>query len=249
MARALKYGLVMVFAMGLVACDKPSGGGASAPASVELDNEKAKVGYAIGATLGTQLKRGELEVDPDAVLLGLQDVLAERDLRLDQEELIVIDRKLRAEQQAKAQIRYQKAAMANLEKGKTYLEENAAKPDVTMTESGLQYKVVTKGSGANMTADSVVKMNYEAKTIDGRVIDTTEGRDAPVVIAVASLLPGMIEALQLMNAGSVYEFVIPPQLAYGAGSKDGRVGPQETILFTVELIGETDEEPTPIQGG
>ena len=126
-----------------------------------------------------------------------------------------------------------KAAEAELE----YLAENSAKEGVITTESGLQYEVMNKGNGAKPTADNQVTVHYHGMLIDGTVFDSSVDRGEPAQFGVTQVIPGWVEALQLMSVGDKWKLTIPSSLAYGDKGAGGLIGPGETLLFEVELIG------------
>jgi FKBP-type peptidyl-prolyl cis-trans isomerase len=132
-------------------------------------------------------------------------------------------------------------AAANRIRGQRYLAENATKPGVITTASGLQYKIVTRGDGALPTLSDIVRVHYRGSFIDGRVFeDSHERGDAAARMPVRGLIRGMSEALQLMPVGSVWEIAIPSNLAYGLENAPDimeKFGPNQTLLFTLELVG------------
>lgn len=127
-------------------------------------------------------------------------------------------------------------AERNLQKGKEFLAENAKRPEVTTTESGLQYEVLTQGQGEKPTADQTVTVHYEGKLIDGTVFDSSVARGEPATFGLRQVIPGWTEGVQLMPRGSKYRFYIPSDLAYGERGAGRDIGPNETLIFDVELL-------------
>jgi FKBP-type peptidyl-prolyl cis-trans isomerase len=124
------------------------------------------------------------------------------------------------------------------EKGKAFLADNATKPGVVVLPSGLQYKVITEGTGPKPERTQTVKVNYEGTLIDGTIFDSSYKRGEPIEFGVTQVIDGWIEGLQLMSVGSTYMFYIPSNLAYGIqGMPPGGIGPNETLIFKVELLG------------
>jgi FKBP-type peptidyl-prolyl cis-trans isomerase len=123
------------------------------------------------------------------------------------------------------------------EKGNEFLKENATKPGVVVLPSGLQYKIITQGTGPKPTKSQTVKVNYEGTLIDGTVFDSSYKRGEPIEFGVTQVIPGWVEGLQLMPVGSTYMFYIPSNLAYGQRGAGGLIGPDETLVFKVELLG------------
>ncbi|MEM9889000.1 MAG: FKBP-type peptidyl-prolyl cis-trans isomerase [Bacteroidota bacterium] len=135
-------------------------------------------------------------------------------------------------------------AEENKQKGAEFLEDNSFKEGVLTTESGLQYKILTEGAGDSPQPTDVVKVHYEGKLINGEVFDSSIARGEPSQFGVTQVIPGWVEALQMMKPGSKWELYIPGNLAYGErGGPGGRIGPNETLIFEVELI-EIVEQPT-----
>jgi FKBP-type peptidyl-prolyl cis-trans isomerase FklB len=121
--------------------------------------------------------------------------------------------------------------------GSEYLTKNGAKEGVITTESGLQYEVMTEGSGAKPTADDQVTVHYHGMLTDGTVFDSSVDRGEPAQFGVTQVIPGWVEALQLMSVGDKWKLTIPSALAYGDKGAGGLIGPGETLVFEVELIG------------
>ncbi len=124
----------------------------------------------------------------------------------------------------------------NLEKGKKYLAENGKKSGVKTTESGLQYEELNAGKGANPTAQDTVKVHYRGTLIDGTEFDSSYARNEPVSFPLNGVIPGWTEGLQLIKEGGKARLVIPSDLAYGPGGMGNAIGPNETLIFEVELI-------------
>lgn len=127
-------------------------------------------------------------------------------------------------------------AQRNLQTGKEFLEENGKRPEVTTTASGLQYEVLKQGDGAKPTADQAVTVHYTGKLIDGTVFDSSVERGEPITFALSQVIPGWTEGLQLMPRGSKYRLFIPSNLAYGERGAGRDIGPNETLIFDVELL-------------
>lgn len=127
-------------------------------------------------------------------------------------------------------------AQTALEKGQEFLKENAKKEGVKTTASGLQYKVLREGSGKQPKATDTVEVNYEGKLIDGTVFDSSYKRGESISFPLNQVIPGWTEGVQLMKEGAKYQFYIPSKLAYGSRGAGGAIGPDETLIFDVELI-------------
>jgi FKBP-type peptidyl-prolyl cis-trans isomerase len=120
--------------------------------------------------------------------------------------------------------------------GKTFLEANGKQPDVTTTASGLQYKVITAGSGPRPTANDTVKVHYKGTFLDGKTFDSSYDRGEPISFPLRGVIPGWTEGVQLMPVGATYEFYIPSNLAYGERGAGGVIPPNSTLIFVVELL-------------
>ena len=127
-------------------------------------------------------------------------------------------------------------AQTALEKGETFLQENGKKEGVHTTASGLQYKVLKEGIGRTPKATDTVKVNYRGTLLDGTEFDSSYKRNQPIEFALNQVIPGWTEGVQLMKEGAKYEFVIPSKLAYGRRGAGGVIGPDETLIFEVELL-------------
>lgn len=189
--------------------------------------------YGIGRQIGDQVASNPFEgLDADAVAQGVIDALKGNEMAVEVEDLRsafgVINERMQAEHEAKAK----EASAAGL----TFLEENAKKDGVTVTESGLQYEVLTEGKGEKPTADSTVRTHYHGTLIDGSVFDSSYDRGQPAEFPVGGVIKGWTEALQLMSVGSKWRLAIPYELAYGEQGAGGAIGPFQTLVFDVELL-------------
>ena len=125
---------------------------------------------------------------------------------------------------------------ANAELGKTFLADNAKKDGVVVTASGLQYKVIKEGNGVKPTANDQVTVHYTGRLIDGTVFDSSVERGMPATFGVTQVIPGWVEALQMMREGDEWQLYIPSELAYGPNGAGGIIGPDATLIFDVQLI-------------
>ncbi|WP_149193577.1 FKBP-type peptidyl-prolyl cis-trans isomerase [Luteimonas suaedae] len=198
-----------------------------------LESEKEQVGYAIGLELGNTLVPVKEEVDLDAMLEGVRDTLEGNEPKVDEQQLAQIMQGLGQRMQARQQAEAERLAA----EGKTFLAENAKKPGVQTTESGLQYEVLEKGEGAPPKPGDRVSVHYEGKLLDGTTFDSSLARGEPATFALDQVVPGWQEGLQLMSPGSRYRLWIPSELGYGEqGTPGGPIGPNATLAFEVELL-------------
>ncbi len=194
-----------------------------------LKTNEQKIGYAIGTLMSRQLKPIAKHVDKDALLLAINDALAGKPQKLSDEDMQAAMEVLNTAMQGEAKV-------AGEEKGK-FLEANKSKPGVKTTASGLQYLVITEGTGAAPKATDEVVVNYKGTLVDGTEFDSSYKRGEPASFPVNRVIPGWTEALQLMKEGAKYQLFIPANLAYGErGTPGGPIGPNEPLIFEVELI-------------
>ena len=189
--------------------------------------------YGIGRQIGDQVASNPFEgLDANAVAQGVIDALNGDEYAVDVEDLRaafgVINERMQAAQAEKA-----KAASAE---GQKFLDENAKRDGVVVTESGLQYEILTEGEGEKPTAASTVKTHYHGTLIDGTVFDSSYDRGQPAEFPVGGVIKGWTEALQMMTVGSKWRLAIPYELAYGEQGAGGAIGPYQTLVFDVELL-------------
>ena len=127
-------------------------------------------------------------------------------------------------------------AQTALQKGEQFLAENAKKPEIKTTASGLQYEVLTPGTGKSPKATDTVLVHYKGTLLDGKEFDSSYKRNQPIEFPLNGVIPGWTEGVQLMKEGGKYRFFIPSKLAYGSRGAGGAIGPDETLIFDVELL-------------
>ncbi len=195
---------------------------------------KEDVSFSLGYKIGTDMAKGGVEIDLDAdeFASGIRAGLGLDEARLTPEQIAMSMYSFQMQMQQK----FIAKAQENLDRGIAYLEQNAEQEGVTVTESGLQYRVIESGEGATPTLDDMVAARYRGTFIDGTEFDSSPGDEA-VPFPVARVIPGWIEALQLMKVGDKWELVVPVALAYGeAGTPDGKIGPNEVLIFEIDLV-------------
>ncbi len=201
-----------------------------------LKSKKDKTSYVIGADLATNLKRESIDVDPDMVLRGMKDVLSGGKTLMTDEEMRATSTALRQEIMEKQAQEIKKLAEKNKKEGEAFLEANKKKEGVKTLPSGLQYKVITEGTGKSPKATDTVTVNYRGTLVDGTEFDSSYKRGQPATFPVNGVIKGWTEALQLMKEGAKWELFIPPDLAYGERGAGNVIGPDSTLIFEVELI-------------
>ncbi|MCU0772173.1 MAG: FKBP-type peptidyl-prolyl cis-trans isomerase [Verrucomicrobia bacterium] len=203
--------------------------------SIELTNNQQRVSYSIGADIGKTLKQQELDLDAGLLAAGIRDSISGK-TALTEEEMKDIMRAFQKDMMAKMQAKEDAAASENLKAGDTFLAANAQKEGVKVLPSGLQYKILKSGSGKTPAASDTVKTHYHGTLIDGTVFDSSVERGEPVSFPVNGVIPGWTEALQLMKEGDKWQLFIPGKLAYGERGAGGRIGPNSTLIFEIELL-------------
>lgn len=190
-----------------------------------------KISYSLGANIGNNLKRSELDVNVDFLAQGLKDAFAGKTVLTD-EEMKATLQSFEADMQAKMMAKQKALGEKNKAESEKFLEENKKKEGVVTTASGLQYKVITEGKGPKPKATDTVTVNYRGTLINGTEFDKSK---EPVTFPLEGVIPGWTEALQLMPVGSKWQIVIPPALAYGEQAPPV-IGPNQALIFEVELV-------------
>jgi len=198
--------------------------------------QKDKVSYAIGMNVGSTLHRQGVDIDPKVLQQGLQDALAGGKTLLSEEEERAVLTELQADMRKKQQEKMQQAGEANKKDGEAFLAANKAKEGVVTLPSGLQYKVITTGTGPKPTASDSVVCNYRGTLIDGKEFDSSYKRGQPATFPVSGVIKGWTEALQLMPVGSKWQLFVPSELGYGERGTGADIGPNATLIFEVELL-------------
>ena len=204
--------------------------------SQELTTLSQRFSYAVGMNVGQQLKREEAEVDVNLLAQAIKDVYADQETRLTEQEVMTVFQEYQQQMMEKQQQARAAAGETNKAEGEKFLAENAKKEGVVTLPSGLQYKVLTAGTGPKPTAEDTVTVHYRGTLIDGTEFDSSYQRNAPVSFPLGNVIPGWTEGLQLMEEGSKWELYIPSDLAYGPGGSGPVIGPNATLIFEVELL-------------
>lgn len=213
-------GIVVTF----VACNQTSYN------NVELNTQMDSVSYSLGISVANNLKSSGFEsIENQAVASAFSDVFEGNEVKINDEDANMLIQDYFVELS-------QKKSQEAISTGQAFLDENGKKEGVTTTASGLQFEVLTNGTGATPVEKDQVTVHYHGTLVDGTVFDSSVERGQPATFPVNGVIPGWVEALQLMNVGSKYKLYIPSDLAYGERGAGGSIGPNETLIFEVELL-------------
>ena len=206
------------------------------PVLAEVKTKEAtrdqKLSYSAGYRFGLNIQRQGIPVSQEYLMQGMQDAMTGSESVFSQEELVAAVESW--EKEAKEQ--KQMAATENLKQGEAFLAENGKKEGVVTLENGLQYKIINEGEGASPKASDQVTVHYRGTLIDGTEFDSSYKRGEPTTFGVSQVIQGWVQALQMMKEGAKWELAIPANLAYGERGAGGVIGPNQTLLFEVELI-------------
>lgn len=201
--------------------------------SQQFNTDAEKASYGIGLQMGEQLKANPFEgLNLNLVFEGMKDAYAGNDFQVEVPELQAAFEKINEQMQA----RRDEEAKVLAAEGEAFLVENAKRPEVTVTESGLQFEVVTAGDGEKPTAQSTVRTHYHGTLINGTVFDSSYERGQPAEFPVGGVIKGWTEALQMMPVGSKWRLYIPHDLAYGERGAGAAIGPYSALIFDIELL-------------
>ena len=198
-------------------------------------SQNDKISYAMGMNLGEYLNNNPVKLNFDAIIDGLRDAVAGNP-KLSHEEYVSSMQLLQQQMQEAGRRQMEQAAAANALAEKNFMAENAKRPGITVTASGLQYEVLKQGSGAKPSASSVVRVHYTGTLLDGTKFDSSVDRGEPAEFGVNQVIAGWTEALQLMPVGSKYKLYIPAAIAYGARGAGEAIPPNAALIFEVELL-------------
>lgn len=224
MIRTLALGLTMVLVTLSASAAEPAAGG--------LKSDKQKFSYAVGVGIGKSFRQQTLDLDPKTFAQGMQDAFADNPLKMSPEEM-----KASLEAYQKREMDERAAqAKKNIETGKAFLDANKKKDGVVALKSGLQYKVLKDGSGRQPKATDTVEVHYRGTFINGTEFDSSYKRNETATFPVNGVIRGWQEALPLMKEGAKWMIFVPAELAYGERGHGGAIGPNETLIFEIELV-------------
>jgi FKBP-type peptidyl-prolyl cis-trans isomerase FklB len=221
------------------------------PANAQtFKSDKDKVSYSIGMDIGSDLKKQQIEIDPDMLSRGLKDSYRGGKTALTEEEARRVIAEFRQQTAARQQEMRKKLAEKNRREGEKFLAENASKDGVKTLPSGLQYKVLEPGTGKNPKATDIVTVNFQGYLLDGTKIESIYKGEEPLVGNPASFhvymtIAGWREALLLMKPGARWQLFVPPDLAYGEQGAGRDIGPEATLIYELELLSIKEWPPEP----
>lgn len=206
--------------------------GCNGEKEVALETNIDKMSYGIGMSMARSVKGQPIDINSDAMLMGLRDALADKEPRLEEEAIREAFAAVREEEMAKQE----ESSQAAKQVGEDYLVETAKKEGVKATESGLLYEVLESGKGDSPAATDTVEVHYHGTLIEGSVFDSSVERGTPAKFPVNRVISGWTEALQLMKVGDKWRLHIPANLAYGAQSPSPKIPANSALVFEVELL-------------
>jgi len=210
---------------------------AFAEEKTELKTQKQKLSYSLGMNMGSSLKQNAIEVDLETLMKGIKDTLTNGTMLMTDQESKDTIMALQKELQTKQQEQVKAAGEKNKKEGAVFLASNKSKEGVVTLPSGLQYKIISAGTGSSPKASDTVTVNYRGTLIDGTEFDSSYKRGQPATFPVNGVIKGWTEALQLMKEGSKWQLFIPGDLAYGErGTQGGPIGANAVLIFDVELV-------------
>lgn len=223
----------------LAACAREADTGpgtAATVAATALDSERARISYMVGLDMAKTMAPVRDEVDIDIAIAAIRAVHAGRKPALDDAQTEVLRERFGEVLRKKQEMAAREIARTNLAAAETFLAANARAAGVTVTATGLQYRVLRDAKGPKPAATDTVRVNYASTTLAGAKLESTYDTDHPAEIALNRVFPGWSEGVQLMPVGSKLRLWIPPALAYGERGASGRIEPNALLVFDVELL-------------
>jgi FKBP-type peptidyl-prolyl cis-trans isomerase len=226
--------LVLVTALATAQETKPA---AAAPAAIDPATLLDRVSYFYGTDVARSFAENAVDIKLESFIEGLKNTLEKKAAKYTPQELDAAMNQFAQQMVAKQQKEMAEAGTVNKEAGEKYIAANAKREGVTTTKSGLQYEVLKKGDGKMPAATDTVTVHYHGTLVDGKVFDSSVERGEPASFPVNGVIPGWVEALQLMPVGSKWKLTIPASLAYGERGAGKDIGPNSALVFEVELLG------------
>lgn len=226
----MKVFWIIPFGLLLLACQSKT------QQTVQLKTQLDSMSYMIGMDIGKNLQAQSIEVNADALAQGLKDVLAGNKTSLTDEQMQELALEFQNEMSERQEKKMRERSEKNRKEGDAFLAENKKKQGVVTLANGLQYKILKKGTGRKPKESETVTVHYRGRLIDGTEFDSSFKRGEPATFPVNGVIKGWVEALQLMPVGSMWELYIPPELGYGEQGAGQVIGPNQTLIFEIELL-------------
>jgi FKBP-type peptidyl-prolyl cis-trans isomerase len=204
--------------------------------NVELITKMDTLSYSFGAQFGSDFLTNEININPELFAKGLKDAMSKSEKKLTDEQIQKAILDFNQEMRTKQIEKQNQLGKMNTETSEKFLKENATKPGVKVTASGLQYTITKEGTGKTPTTTDVVKVHYTGKLVDGTIFDSSIQRGEPIEFPVNGVIPGWTEGLQLMKEGGEAMLYIPSALGYGERGAGGVIGPNAALIFEVKLL-------------
>jgi FKBP-type peptidyl-prolyl cis-trans isomerase FklB len=206
------------------------------PAKPQLVTEKDKLSYTLGVQLGHHLKRQGVDINSNLLAAGLRDVNEGNRLLMTEDQMKETITTFQKQLVDKRAADFKLQAHTNAQQGEEFLVNNAKQPGVHTLPNGLQYKIITAGTGISPKVNDIVTVNYVGKFINGKVFDSSDQHGQPATFPVSEVIPGWREALKMMQPGATWELYVPSKLAYGEQGMSDVIGPNQTLIFNVQLL-------------
>jgi FKBP-type peptidyl-prolyl cis-trans isomerase FklB len=234
----LQVSVLSLLALTFFGCDS---GGSKRVSS--LKNDKERVSYVLGLTIGKDFKQQAIDIDPNILAQGMSDALSGSQPLLNDEEvnktILAFQSQMMEKQQAAMSQRANDMAQQgekSKKEGQAFLAKNKTQPGVKTTASGLQYKVIKEGKGKSPKATDMVTVHYRGTLVDGTEFDSSYKRNEPATFPLNGVIKGWTEGVQLMKPGAKYQFFIPSDIAYGAEGRPPQIPPNSVLIFEIELL-------------
>jgi FKBP-type peptidyl-prolyl cis-trans isomerase FklB len=202
----------------------------------KFTSQDQKVSYTIGQDMGSYIKQMGVTIDRAALFQGIEDTLTGQKSLVTPEEALKVKEEFQKNMQEAQMAKAKAAGEKNSKEGAAFLEKNKNEKGVVTTASGLQYTIIKEGTGPKPKATDMVTVHYKGTTIDGKEFDSSYKRGQPATFPLGNVIPGWTEGLQLMNAGTKAKLFVPSNLGYGERGAGEGIGPNQTLVFEVELI-------------
>jgi len=204
--------------------------------TLTLTKEEDKLSYAAGVDVGKTIKYQEIKLNEKAFIQGLRDAINGTDPQMTRQEIRDVLTRHRQTLVAKRAEAFKQKAVDNQKKSQAFLAQNKTRDGVVTLKNGLQYRIISEGNGPKPTLKDTVEVKYTGRLVNGTVFDSTERTGKAVTIRLTDVIPGWTQVLQLMREGSTWEVFIPAKLAYGERGVGGPIGPNQALIFNIQLI-------------